>query len=281
MNDAELIQWIKEALQEDIGNGDHTTLATIPSSVQGKARLLVKEQGVLAGMEAARKIIEVFDSSMVFTPVLKDGDVITPGEVAFYLEGKSQHITTVERLVLNVMQRMSGIATETHRLTEMIKHTSCRILDTRKTTPMFRYFEKEAVRIGGGVNHRYALYDMILVKDNHVDFAGGMPQALSKISEYLQKNQLNIKVEVEARNLEDVQHILDSGIAFRVLLDNFTPAQIKEAVEFIGGRIETEASGGINESTLVAYAETGVNFVSMGALTHHVNSLDLSLKAVV
>lgn len=281
MNDAELIQWIKEALHEDIGNGDHTTLATIPSSALGKARLLVKENGVLAGMEAAKKIIEVFDSSMVFTPVLKDGDVITPGEVAFYLEGKSQHITTVERLVLNVMQRMSGIATETHRLTEMIKHTSCRILDTRKTTPLFRYFEKEAVRIGGGVNHRYALYDMILVKDNHVDFAGGMPQALSKISEYLEKNQLNIKVEVEARNLEDVQHILDSGIAFRVLLDNFTPAQIKEAVEFIDGRIETEASGGINESTLVAYAETGVNFVSMGALTHHVNSLDLSLKAVV
>lgn len=281
MNDAELLLWIKEALREDIGGGDHTTLATIPASARGKARLLVKEDGVLAGMKAAKQIIEVFDSSMIFTALLQDGDLIKKGDVAFYLEGKSQHITTVERLVLNVMQRMSGIATETHRLTEMIKHTSCRILDTRKTTPLFRYFEKEAVRIGGGVNHRYALYDMVLVKDNHVDFAGGMLQALSQIQRYLESNNLDIKVEVEARNLEDVQYILDSGIAFRVLLDNFTPAQIKEAVEFIGGRIETEASGGINEATLVAFAETGVDFVSMGALTHHVSSLDLSLKAVI
>lgn len=281
MNDAELNRWIQEALKEDIGDGDHTTLATIPASAVGKARLLVKEDGVLAGMEAAKRIIEVFDSSMVFTPVLKDGDAIKKGDVAFYLEGKSQHITTVERLVLNVMQRMSGIATETHRLTELIKHTKCRILDTRKTTPLFRYFEKEAVRIGGGVNHRYALYDMILVKDNHVDFAGGMPQALSQIQSYLIAKKLTIKVEVEARNLEDVKHILDSGIAFRILLDNFTPQQIKEAVDFIDGRVQTEASGGINESTLVAYAETGVDFVSMGALTHHVSSLDLSLKAVL
>ena len=201
-------------------------------------------------------------------------------DIAFILEGKSQSITTIERLVLNVMQRMSGIATETHRLTQMIAHTNCKLLDTRKTTPNFRYFEKEAVRIGGGYNHRYALYDMILVKDNHIDFAGGVKPALSKISEFIKERNLSIKVEVETRNLEEVDEVIETSVAFRIMLDNFTPEKLREAVLHINGRVETEASGGINENTLVSYAETGVDFISMGALTHHVKSFDLSLKAI-
>jgi len=280
MNEFDFDKWLAEALREDIGPGDFTTLATIPSDAVGKAQLIVKDNGVLAGVSIAEKIIHAFDPDLKVTTLIQDGDIVKKGDIAFYVEGKSQSITTIERLVLNVMQRMSGIATETHRLTQMIAHTNCKLLDTRKTTPNFRYFEKEAVRIGGGYNHRYALYDMILVKDNHIDFAGGVKPALSKISEFLKERNLSIQVEVETRNLEEVDEVIETGVAFRIMLDNFTPQNLREAVLHIDGKVETEASGGINESTLVSYAETGVDFISMGALTHHVKSFDLSLKAV-
>jgi nicotinate-nucleotide pyrophosphorylase (carboxylating) len=280
MNAFDFETWLAEALKEDIGPGDFTTLATIPANAIGKAQLIVKDNGVLAGVSIAEKIIHAFDPSLKMTTLLQDGAVVQKGDIAFYVEGKSQSITTIERLVLNVMQRMSGIATETHRLTQMIAHTNCKLLDTRKTTPNFRYFEKEAVRIGGGYNHRYALYDMILVKDNHIDFAGGVKPALSKISEFIKERNLTIKVEVETRNLDEVDEVIETGVAFRIMLDNFTPKKLREAVLHIGGRVETEASGGINENTLVSYAETGVDYISMGALTHHVKSFDLSLKAI-
>jgi len=280
MNEFDFDKWLAEALREDIGPGDFTTLATIPSDAVGKAQLIVKDNGVLAGVSIAEKIIHAFDPDLKVTTLIQDGDIVKKGDIAFYVEGKSQSITTIERLVLNVMQRMSGIATETHRLTQMIAHTNCKLLDTRKTTPNFRYFEKEAVRIGGGYNHRYALYDMILVKDNHIDFAGGVKPALSKISEFLKERNLSIQVEVETRNLEEVDEVIETGVAFRIMLDNFTPQNLREAVLQIDGKVETEASGGINESTLVSFAETGVDFISMGALTHHVKSFDLSLKAV-
>lgn len=280
MNAFDFESWLAEALKEDIGPGDFTTLATIPDNAIGKAQLIVKDNGVLAGVSIAEKIIHAFDPSLKMTTLLQDGALVQKGDIAFYMEGKSQSITTIERLVLNVMQRMSGIATETHRLTQMIAHTSCKLLDTRKTTPNFRYFEKEAVRIGGGINHRYALYDMILVKDNHIDFSGGVKPALSKIESFLKEQNLDLKIEVETRNLKEIDEVLETGIAFRIMLDNFSPDQIREAVQHINGRVETEASGGINENTLVSYAETGVNYISMGALTHHVKSFDLSLKAI-
>ena len=280
MNPFDFDTWLHSALQEDIGPGDYTTLATIPDSATGKAQLIVKDNGVIAGITIAEKIIHAFDPSLKVTTFIHDGAAVKKGDIAFIVEGKSQSITTIERLVLNVMQRMSGIATETHRLTQMMAHTTCKLLDTRKTTPNFRYFEKEAVRIGGGYNHRYALYDMILVKDNHIDFAGGVKPALSKISEFIKEGNLTIKVEVETRNLEEVDEVIETGVAFRIMLDNFTPEKLREAVLHINGRVETEASGGINENTLVSYAETGVNYISMGALTHHVKSFDLSLKAI-
>ncbi len=280
MNAFDFDTWLAEALKEDIGPGDFTTLATIPDNAIGKAQLIVKDNGVLAGVSIAEKIIHAFDPSLKMTTLLQDGALVQKGDIAFYVEGKSQSITTIERLVLNVMQRMSGIATETHRLTQMIAHTSCKLLDTRKTTPNFRYFEKEAVRIGGGINHRYALYDMILVKDNHIDFSGGVKPALSKIESFIKEQNLDLKIEVETRNLKEIDEVLETGIAFRIMLDNFSPDQIREAVQHINGRVETEASGGINENTLVSYAETGVDFISMGALTHHVKSFDLSWKAV-
>ena len=280
MNAFDFDKWLAEALNEDIGPGDFTTLATIPNNAIGIAQLIVKDNGIIAGVTIAEKIIHAFDSSLKVTTFIQDGATVQKGDVAFILEGKSQSITTIERLVLNVMQRMSGIATETHRLTQMIAHTNCKLLDTRKTTPNFRYFEKEAVRIGGGYNHRYALYDMILVKDNHIDFAGGVKPALSKISEFIKERNLSIKVEVETRNLEEVDEVIETSVAFRIMLDNFTPEKLREAVLHINGRVETEASGGINENTLVSYAETGVDFISMGALTHHVKSFDLSLKAI-
>ncbi len=279
MNAFDFDKWLEEALKEDIGPGDFTTLATIPDNAIGKAQLIVKDNGILAGVTIATKIIHAFDSNLKVTTFIEDGAEVKKGDIAFIVEGKSQSITTIERLVLNVMQRMSGIATETHRLTRMIAHTHCKLLDTRKTTPNFRYFEKEAVRIGGGYNHRYALYDMILVKDNHIDFAGGVKPALSKISEFIKERNLTIKVEVETRNLEEVDEVIETGVAFRIMLDNFSPEKLREAVAHINGRVETEASGGINENTLVSYAETGVDYISMGALTHHVKSFDLSLKA--
>jgi nicotinate-nucleotide pyrophosphorylase (carboxylating) len=272
--------FIRRALSEDVGDGDHTTLSTIPASAKGKARLLVKQDGILAGVEIARSVFAQVDSSLTFTKLLEDGAVIKPGDVAFYLEGPSRSITIGERLALNFMQRMSGIATKTHRIQSLIADTKCKLLDTRKTTPGFRHFEKEAVRIGGGVNHRFGLYDMILVKDNHIDFAGGVPQALQQVKNYLVDTGKTLRVEVEARNMKEVMQIAESGIAFRVLLDNMTPAQIAEAVQWIDGRLETEASGGITEVNIREYALAGVDYVSMGALTHQIQSLDLSLKAV-
>jgi nicotinate-nucleotide pyrophosphorylase (carboxylating) len=272
--------FIRRALSEDIGDGDHTTLSTIPASARGKARLLVKEEGVLAGVEVARKVFAQVDSSLTFTKLLEDGAAIKPGDVAFYIEGPSRSITIGERLALNFMQRMSGIATKTHRIQSLIADTKCKLLDTRKTTPGFRYFEKEAVRMGGGVNHRFGLYDMILVKDNHVDFAGGVSHALAQVKNYLEATGKQLRVEVEARNMDEVRQIVESGIAFRVLLDNMTPAQIADAVQWIDGRVETEASGGITEVNIREYALAGVDYVSMGALTHQIQSLDLSLKAM-
>jgi len=272
--------FIRRALAEDVGDGDHTTLSTIPADALGKARLLVKQEGILAGVDVARKVFTQVDRELTFAPMLNDGAIIQPGDVAFFIEGLSRSITIGERLALNFMQRMSGIATKTHRIQSLIADTKCKLLDTRKTTPGFRYFEKEAVRIGGGVNHRFGLYDMILVKDNHVDFAGGVQQALQQVKNYLANTGKSLRVEVEARNMKEVMQIVESGIAFRVLLDNMTPTQIAEAVQWIDGRLETEASGGITEVNIREYALAGVDYVSMGALTHQIQSLDLSLKAV-
>jgi nicotinate-nucleotide pyrophosphorylase (carboxylating) len=272
--------FIRRALAEDVGDGDHTTLSSIPAEAMGKARLLVKQEGILAGVEVARNVIREVDRELTFAPMLNDGAIIQPGDVAFYIEGPSRSITIGERLALNFMQRMSGIATKTHRIQSLIADTKCKLLDTRKTTPGFRYFEKEAVRMGGGVNHRFGLYDMILVKDNHVDFAGGVTQALSQVKNYLELTGKKLRVEVEARNMDEVKQIVESGIAFRVLLDNMTPAQIADAVQWIDGRVEIEASGGITEANIREYALAGVDYVSMGALTHQIQSLDLSLKAM-
>lgn len=270
---------IANALIEDIGSGDHTSLATIPADHMGQARLLIKEEGILAGVDAAQEVVKQVDADLIFETILKDGTAVKNGDIAFVIKGKTQSITIAERLLLNIMQRMSGIATHTHRIQSKIAHTSCRLLDTRKTTPNFRVFEKWAVSIGGGENHRFGLYDMILIKDNHVDFAGGMKQAIDNTLNYCHKNQLNIPIEIEARNMDDVKTIVHSGTAFRILLDNFTPVQIREAVEWINGRILTEASGGITEDNVVQYAEAGVDFISMGALTHQIHSLDFSLKS--
>lgn len=270
---------ISNALAEDIGTGDHTSLATIPGDHFGQARLLIKENGILAGVEAAKEVVRQVDSDLVFETLLEDGTAVKIGDIAFVLKGKTQSITIAERLLLNIMQRMSGIATHTNRIQSKIAHTHCRLLDTRKTTPNFRVFEKWSVAIGGGQNHRFGLYDMILIKDNHVDFAGGMKQAIANTMEYCHKNQLDIPIEIEARNMEDVKTIVESGVAFRILLDNFTPEKIKEAVQWIDGRLLTEASGGITEENVVAYAEAGVDFISMGALTHQIHALDFSLKS--
>ena len=272
-------QSILSALKEDIGSGDHTSLATIPHDHIGRARLMIKESGILAGVQAAVRVAFHVNPNLKVTVFIEDGTWVNPGDIAFTIEGKTQDITIAERLLLNIMQRMSGIATHTHRIQSKIAHTHCRLLDTRKTTPNFRVFEKWAVAIGGGENHRFGLYDMILIKDNHVDFAGGMKEAIANTMKYCHKNQLDIPIEIEARNMEDVKTIVESGVAFRILLDNFTPENIKEAVQWIDGRLLTEASGGITEDNVVAYAEAGVDFISMGALTHQIHSLDFSLKS--
>lgn len=281
MNDSfDVTTFLKMALSEDLGDGDHTSLSTIPQNAQGAARLLVKESGVLAGADIARQVFKLVDEGLVFEKVLDDGAEIKVGDIAFYLRGSSRSITMGERLALNIMQRMSGIATKTDRIQSLIADTKCKLLDTRKTTPGFRYFEKLAVKIGGGVNHRFGLYDMIMVKDNHSDFSGGITAALDHVKKYLHDTGRNLKVEVEARNLNEVKEILQSDIAFRIMLDNFDTDRLKEAVDFIDGRAETEASGGITESNVRAYALCGVDYISMGALTHQINSLDLSLKAM-
>ena len=275
----DLDAFIRMAMAEDIGDGDHTSLSTIPQSAIGNAKLLVKDTGILAGVEIAKRVFEILDPTLKFELLIKDGEHISHGDIAFTLTGSSRSITTGERLALNIMQRMSGIATKTNRIQSLIADTGCKLLDTRKTTPGFRYFEKLAVKIGGGVNHRFGLYDMIMVKDNHSDYSGGVDKALDNVKSYLEKTGKQIQVEAEARNLEEVKAILKSGIVFRILLDNFNLEKLSEAVRYIDGRCETEASGGIVEHNVREYALCGVNYISMGALTHQINSLDLSLKA--
>jgi len=273
-------QLIKTALQEDIGDGDHSSLSCIPKDAVGRAKLLVKEPGILAGVNIAKQVFKQVDPLLIFEQILNDGDVIKPGDIAFYVEGSSQSILKGERLALNFMQRMSGIATHTNELVKLVGDLPCKLLDTRKTTPGLREIEKLAVKIGGGSNHRFGLYDMIMLKDNHIDYAGGISQAINKTKEYLAENNKKLKIEVEARDLDEVKQILQVGGVDRIMLDNFNYTDLKKAVELIGVSSETEASGGITRDTLRNYAECGVNFISVGALTHQINSLDLSLKAV-
>lgn len=273
--------FIQRAIEEDIGDGDHTSLATIPAEATGEAKLLVKQAGVIAGVEIASEIFKRFEPNAVMEVLLADGSSVQPGDVAFYVKARVHTLLGAERLVLNIMQRMSGIATHTSRLVKKISHTQARLLDTRKTTPLFRYFEKEAVRIGGGYNHRMGLYDMIMIKDNHVDFAGGISQAIQRVQQYLSATGRDLKIEVEVRNMNELDQVLQCGGVHRIMLDNFSPGALQQAVSKIAGRYETEASGGIDENNIVQYAETGVDFISVGALTHQVQSLDLSLKAVM
>jgi nicotinate-nucleotide pyrophosphorylase (carboxylating) len=276
----DLKSFIQSAISEDVGDGDHTSLSTIPSEARGKMRLLVKDKGVIAGVEAARQIFRIIDPSVRMKIGIRDGSNVKPGDVVFVVEGKVQVLLTAERLVLNVMQRMSGIATKTKFLQDLCKGTSARVIDTRKTTPGFRFFEKWAVVIGGGANHRYGLYDMILIKDNHVDFAGGIEKAISAANAYLKKKKKKLAIEVETRSLAEVRNVLALGKVNRIMLDNYSISDTRKAVKLIGGRFEVESSGGINERTIAAYARCGVDFISVGALTHHVSSLDLSLKAL-
>jgi len=272
--------FIENALKEDIGDGDHTSAACIPADARGKAQLLVKEEGVLAGTGIAPLVFQKLDPEASINLLLQDGSWIRPGDVAFIVKGRIQAILKAERTVLNIMQRMSGIATVTRQYAGKLKGLKTRILDTRKTTPGMRMLEKEAVRIGGGVNHRMGLFDMILIKDNHIDFAGGIREAIERSQRYLKDAGRNLKIEVEARSLEDVRVILATGGIDRIMLDNFSPADTRIAVGMIGDAVETESSGGITLETIRAYAECGVDFISVGALTHHIDSLDLSLDAI-
>ncbi|GAA3915441.1 carboxylating nicotinate-nucleotide diphosphorylase [Chitinophaga oryziterrae] len=280
LEESALRNLIQNALAEDIGSGDHSTLACIPAAATGKAILKIKEDGILAGMEVAKTIFQQLDPNVVFIPFKEDGEVMKKGETAFEVSALVHTLLMGERLVLNCMQRMSGIATLTHQYVEKLKGYHTRLLDTRKTTPNFRLLEKEAVRIGGGVNHRMGLYDMVMLKDNHIDFAGGITAAVNKTVAYLKEKGLSLQIEVETRNLEDVKEALAVGQIHRIMLDNFTPQLVSEALVLINGRFETEASGGINLDTLEAYAKTGVDYVSAGAVIHHAVSLDLSLKAL-
>lgn len=278
-----LYHLITEALLEDVGSGDHSTLSCIPAGKQGKAVLKIKQDGILAGMDAAQTIFATAEAKSVFRAFKKDGEAMKAGENAFEVEASIHTILKCERLVLNCMQRMSGIATLTHTYAEKLKGYKTRILDTRKTTPNFRLLEKEAVRIGGGTNHRFGLYDMIMLKDNHIDFCGGIQPAIEQAWKYTQTEQAGLKIEVETRNIEDVKKVvaIGKGKVFRIMLDNFTPEQIIAALEVIQGDFETEASGGINLTNLTTYAATGVDYISAGALIHQAQSLDLSLKAVI
>ena len=275
-----LNQFMVSAFAEDVGEGDHSTLASVGKQQSGMANLLIKEDGIIAGLELAKKIFHFHDPALNVTLLLKDGDPVKPGDIGLTVSGSAQSILTTERLVLNCLQRMSGIATKTHHLNKLIQHTKAKLLDTRKTTPNFRMLEKWAVAIGGGQNHRYALYDMVMLKDNHIDFAGGIVNAISATKTYLKEKGLDLKVEIETRNLEEVRTVLDIGGVDIIMLDNMTPASMKEAVKLIGDKYVTEASGGIDASSIVAVAESGVDYISVGALTHQVKSMDISLKAV-
>ena len=271
---------IANGIREDVGSGDHSSLACIPATAQGKAKLLVKDQGIIAGVEFAKMIFAYVDPALVVETFIQDGTAVKYGDVVFHVSGSSQSILKSERLVLNAMQRMSAIATKTKSYVDLLKGTGTGILDTRKTTPGIRAIEKWAVRIGGGQNHRFALYDMIMLKDNHNDFAGGITNAIAKTKAYLKENNLDLKIIVEARNLDEVDEILKSGGVYRILLDNFDYAMTRQAVALIGDQSTTESSGNINEETIRHYAECGVNYISSGALTHSVYNMDLSLKAI-
>lgn len=279
MSDRSLRSFILNALAEDTGGGDHSSLAAIPSSATGRARLLVKENGIIAGLSVATEVFLVTDPSLETEILLEDGTTVSHGDIALTVAGRVHSILRAERLVLNIMQRMSGIATTTAAYMEMVSGTKARITDTRKTTPGMRFLEKEAVRLGGGVNHRMGLYDMIMLKDNHVDYAGGITAAVRRTQEYLRLHKLPLKIEVESRNLNEVREILEVGGVDRIMLDNFGIPATREAVALIGGRAETESSGGITLANVRDYALCGVDFISIGALTHHIKSLDMSLKA--
>lgn len=272
-----LDELITMALREDIGDGDHSTLACIPPDAVGTAKMVAKQEGILCGAEVGRRVFEIVDKSLKVCLLKHDGDAVAKGEVIMTVEGHSGSILTAERTALNYMQRLSGIATETHRMVAMLNGLNTKLLDTRKTTPNMRLLEKYAVHCGGGTNHRIGLYDMVMLKDNHIDFAGGIEAAIDRTRNYLKAKGKDLRIEIEVRDLDELQRVLDHGGVDRIMLDNFTPELLAEAVKRIGGRYETEASGGITEATLRRYAETGVDFISVGALTHHIKSLDISL----
>lgn len=268
------------ALQEDIGDGDHSSICCIPASATGSMKLLIKQEGVLAGVDVAHEVLRQVDESIAMEQFLHDGTEVRPGDIAFMLRGPARSMLTAERTLLNFMQRMSGIATTTREYVDLVKDTSVTLLDTRKTTPNMRIFEKYAVTVGGASNHRFGLYDMMMLKDNHIDFAGGIEKAIDAANKYLKDNNLKLAIEIETRNLDDVQRVLDHGGVQRIMFDNFTPDQIREGVKMVDHRMETEASGGIVKETLHDYAVTGVDFISVGAFTHQIKSLDMSLKAM-
>ncbi len=271
---------IELAFAEDIGDGDHTTLCCIPENAMGKSQLLIKEDGILAGVEVAKKVFAEFDNEMQVEVLIADGTPVKVGDIAMVVTGRIRSLLQTERLMLNIMQRMSGIATMTHKYVELLKGTHTRVLDTRKTTPGLRMLEKQAVKIGGGTNHRIGLFDMILLKDNHIDFAGGIENAIDRCHKYLKDKALDLNIEIEVRDFNELQQVLDKGGVHRIMLDNFSVEDTKKAVDMIGGKYETESSGGITFDTIRKYAEQGVDFVSVGALTHSVKGLDMSFKAV-
>jgi nicotinate-nucleotide pyrophosphorylase (carboxylating) len=274
-----LAQFVKQSVAEDVGDGDHTSLSTIAAGAQGEAKLIVKDDGVLAGVEVAQAIISYIDETLACEVFIQDGSQVKVGDIAFFVRGDIQSILLAERLVLNVMQRMSGIATTTRKYVDLLKGTGTQVLDTRKTTPLLRVLEKEAVKIGGGTNHRFGLFDMILIKDNHVDYSGGIVPALTRANDYRKKLNKPIEIEIEVRNFAELDEVLNFGEVDRIMLDNFSPADVAKAVKIIDHRFKTEASGGITIDTIRSYAEAGVDYISVGALTHSVKSLDLSLKA--
>jgi len=280
LDKAKLEAFILNALAEDIGDGDHTSISTIPQGQTGKGKLLIKDNGIIAGIDISLEIFKAVDPKLQIEILIHDGESVKPGDIAFYVNGSVHSILKAERLVLNIMQRMSGIASTTNRIVKILKGTGTRVLDTRKTTPGLRYLEKLAVKIGGGVNHRFGLYDMILIKDNHVDYAGGISNAIKSAQTYLKLNKMNIPIEIEVRNLEELKEVMQFGQIDRILLDNFSFLLLKQAVELVKGAYITEASGGITEENVLEYAKCGIDYVSMGALTHSVKSLDMSLKAV-
>lgn len=279
-NKLSLEKIIRTAIEEDIRDGDHTSLSCIPADAQGKGRLLIKDEGILAGVEVAKKICEIIDPKLSLDIKIEDGQPVKHGDIGFYIEGPKQSILKAERLILNIMQRMSGIATHTKKYVDHIAGTGTKLLDTRKTTPGIRLLEKMAVKIGGGHNHRMGLYDMIMLKDNHIDYAGGIAAAITRCKQYLEENKLDIKVEIEVRNAVELAQVMEVGNVDRIMLDNHTPAELRVALKTIDGKYETEASGGITFDTIKDYADTGVEYISVGALTHSIKSLDISLKAV-